>query len=79
MVVNAPTVQHRERPPSNAVALLLSAAGGNVPQAMGVAAEAGSGSGRAFTGVELQDKVAGILGLGRIGVLVAQRLRGVRG
>jgi D-3-phosphoglycerate dehydrogenase len=28
----------------------------------------------AFTGVELQDKVAGILGLGRIGVLVAQRL-----
>jgi D-3-phosphoglycerate dehydrogenase len=28
----------------------------------------------AFTGVELQGKVAGILGLGRIGVLVAQRL-----
>ena len=28
----------------------------------------------AFTGVELQDKVAGILGLGKIGVLVAQRL-----
>jgi D-3-phosphoglycerate dehydrogenase len=28
----------------------------------------------AFTGVELQDKVVGILGLGKIGVLVAQRL-----
>ena len=36
--------------------------------------KAGQWKRSAFTGVELQDKVAGMLGLGKIGVLVAQRL-----
>jgi D-3-phosphoglycerate dehydrogenase len=56
----------------HAVALLLSAAR-NVPQAM-ASLKSGQWKRSAFTGVELHDKVAGILGLGKIGVLVAQRL-----
>src|ERR1700730_8901030 len=71
MVVNAPTstiVSAAE----HAVALLLSAAR-NVPQAM-ASLQSGQWQRAAFTGVELQDKVAGILGLGRLGVLVPQRL-----
>jgi D-3-phosphoglycerate dehydrogenase len=71
MVVNAPT-SNIVSAAEHAVALLLSVAR-NVPQAM-VSLKSGQWKRAAFTGVELQDKVAGILGLGRIGVLVAQRL-----
>jgi D-3-phosphoglycerate dehydrogenase len=71
MVVNAPssnTVSAAE----HAVGLLLAVAR-NVPQAMG-SLKAGEWQRSRFTGAELYGKVAGILGLGRIGELVAQRL-----
>jgi D-3-phosphoglycerate dehydrogenase len=71
MVVNAPT-SNIVSAAEHAVALLLSVAR-NVPQAM-ASLQSGQWKRAAFTGVELQDKVAGLLGLGRIGVLVAQRL-----
>ena len=71
MVVNAPSsniVSAAER----AVGLLLATAR-NVPQAM-ASLKAGEWKRSKFTGAELYQKVAGILGLGRIGELVAQRL-----
>ena len=71
MVVNAPT-SNIVSAAEHAVALLLASAR-NVPQAM-ASLKGGQWKRSAFTGVELQDKVAGILGLGKIGVLVAQRL-----
>jgi D-3-phosphoglycerate dehydrogenase / 2-oxoglutarate reductase len=71
MVVNAPT-SNIVSAAEHAVALLLAVAR-NVPQAM-ASLKSGQWKRAAFTGVELQDKVAGILGLGKIGVLVAQRL-----
>ena len=71
MVVNAPT-SNIVSAAEHAVALLLSTAR-NVPQAM-ASLQSGHWKRSAFTGVELQDKVAGLLGLGKIGVLVAQRL-----
>jgi D-3-phosphoglycerate dehydrogenase len=71
MVVNAPT-SNIVSAAEHAVALLLSSAR-NVPQAM-ASLKDGQWKRAAFTGVELQDKVAGLLGLGKIGVLVAQRL-----
>jgi D-3-phosphoglycerate dehydrogenase / 2-oxoglutarate reductase len=71
MVVNAP-ISNIVSAAEHAVALLLSSAR-NVPQAM-ASLKAGQWKRSAFTGVELQDKVAGLLGLGKIGVLVAQRL-----
>jgi D-3-phosphoglycerate dehydrogenase len=71
MVVNAPT-SNVVSAAEHAVALLLSTAR-NVPQAM-ASLQSGQWKRAAFTGVELQDKVVGLLGLGRIGVLVAQRL-----
>jgi D-3-phosphoglycerate dehydrogenase / 2-oxoglutarate reductase len=71
MVVNAPT-SNIVSAAEHAVALLLSSAR-NVPQAM-ASLQSGQWKRSAFTGVELQDKVAGLLGLGKIGVLVAQRL-----
>jgi len=71
MVVNAP-VSNIVSAAEHAVALLLSLAR-NVPQAM-ASLKSGQWKRSKFTGVELQDKVAGILGLGKIGVLVAQRL-----
>jgi D-3-phosphoglycerate dehydrogenase / 2-oxoglutarate reductase len=71
MVVNAP-MSNIVSAAEHAVALLLSSAR-NVPQAM-ASLQGGEWKRSAFTGVELQDKVAGILGLGKIGVLVAQRL-----
>jgi D-3-phosphoglycerate dehydrogenase len=73
MVVNAPssnTVSAAE----HAVGLLLAVAR-NVPQAM-ASLKAGEWQRSRFTGAELYGKVAGILGLGRIGELVAQRLAG---
>ena len=71
MVVNAPT-SNIVSAAEHAVALLLASAR-NVPQAV-ASLKSGQWKRSAFTGVELQDKVAGVLGLGKIGVLVAQRL-----
>ncbi|MBO0775601.1 MAG: phosphoglycerate dehydrogenase, partial [Actinobacteria bacterium] len=71
MVVNAPS-SNIVSAAEHAVALLLAVAR-NVPQAM-ASLKGGEWKRSAFTGIELQDKVAGILGLGRIGALVAQRL-----
>ena len=63
MVVNAPT-SNIVSAAEHAVALLLSVAR-NVPQAA-AALKAGQWKRAAYTGVELQDKVVGILGLGRV-------------
>jgi len=71
MVVNAPT-SNIVSAAEHAVALLLAAAR-NIPQAVS-SLKSGEWKRSRFTGVELHDKVVGILGLGRIGVLVAQRL-----
>jgi D-3-phosphoglycerate dehydrogenase len=71
MVVNAPT-SNIVSAAEHAIALLLALAR-NVPQAM-ASLRSGQWKRSAFTGVELQGKVAGLLGLGKIGVLVAQRL-----
>jgi D-3-phosphoglycerate dehydrogenase / 2-oxoglutarate reductase len=71
MVVNAPT-SNIVSAAEHAIALLLASAR-NVPQAM-ASLKSGRWTRSVFTGVELQDKVVGILGLGKIGVLVAQRL-----
>jgi D-3-phosphoglycerate dehydrogenase / 2-oxoglutarate reductase len=71
MVVNAPA-SNVVSAAEHAVALLLAVAR-NVPQAM-ASLRSGHWKRSAYTGVELQDKVVGILGLGRIGALVAERL-----
>ncbi len=71
MVVNAPT-SNIVSAAEHAVALVLATAR-HIPQAAN-SLKAGEWKRSKFTGVELQDKVAGILGLGRIGMLVAQRL-----
>jgi D-3-phosphoglycerate dehydrogenase / 2-oxoglutarate reductase len=71
MVVNAPA-SNVVSAAEHAVALLLALAR-NVPQAM-TSLKGGVWRRSAFTGVELQDKVVGLLGLGRVGALVAERL-----
>jgi D-3-phosphoglycerate dehydrogenase len=71
MVVNAPT-SNIVSAAEHAIALLLTTAR-NIPQAMN-SLKSGEWKRSKFTGVELHDKVVGVLGLGRIGVLVAQRL-----
>jgi D-3-phosphoglycerate dehydrogenase len=71
MVVNAPS-SNIVSAAEHAVGLLLSVVR-HVPQAM-ASLKAGEWKRSQFTGAELYQKVAGILGLGRIGVLVAQRL-----
>ena len=71
MVVNAPA-SNVVSAAEHAVALLLALAR-NVPQAS-ASLRGGQWKRSVYTGVELQDKVAGILGLGRIGALVAERL-----
>jgi D-3-phosphoglycerate dehydrogenase len=71
MVVNAPS-SNIVSAAEHAVGLLLAVAR-NVPQAM-ASLKAGQWKRSQFTGAELDQKVTGILGLGRIGVLVAQRL-----
>jgi D-3-phosphoglycerate dehydrogenase len=73
MVVNAPS-SNIVSAAEHATALLLAVAR-HVPQAM-ASLKAGEWKRSKFTGVEISGKVAGILGLGRIGVLVAQRLAG---
>jgi D-3-phosphoglycerate dehydrogenase len=71
MVVNAPT-SNIVTAAEHAIALLLATAR-NVPQGHG-SLKQGEWKRSKYTGVELQGKTVGVLGLGRIGVLVAQRL-----
>src|SRR5689334_23932248 len=71
MVVNAPT-SNIVSAAELAIGLLLASAR-NIPAA-GAALKAGRWDRSRYTGVELYEKVVGIVGLGRIGVLVAQRL-----
>ncbi|HEV2450471.1 MAG TPA: phosphoglycerate dehydrogenase [Streptosporangiaceae bacterium] len=71
MVVNAPT-SNIVSAAEHAVGLLIALAR-NVPQAH-ASLRAGEWNRSRFTGVELEGKVAGLLGLGRIGALVATRL-----
>jgi D-3-phosphoglycerate dehydrogenase / 2-oxoglutarate reductase len=71
MVVNAPQ-SNVISAAEHAVALLLAVAR-RVPQA-DASLKHGEWKRSKFTGVELAGKTAGIVGLGRIGVLVAQRL-----
>ncbi len=71
MVVNAPT-SNIVTAAEHAVALLLSLAR-HIPRA-DASLKAGQWKRSAFTGVEIADKTVGVLGLGRIGVLFAQRL-----
>ncbi|MEO3782811.1 phosphoglycerate dehydrogenase [Actinocorallia sp. B10E7] len=73
MVVNAPT-SNIVTAAEHAIALLLATAR-NVPQGH-AALKQGEWKRSKYTGVELQGKTVGVLGLGRIGVLVAQRLAG---
>lgn len=71
MVVNAPT-SNIVSAAELAVALLLASARNIVPA--NAALHKGEWKRSKYTGVEVADKVVGIVGLGRIGVLVAQRL-----
>src|SRR3954452_9960062 len=71
LVVNAPT-SNIVSAAEHAVALLLSAAR-HIPAADASLRE-GQWTRSKFTGVEVTEKTVGVVGLGRIGVLVAQRL-----
>jgi D-3-phosphoglycerate dehydrogenase len=71
MVVNAPT-SNIVSAAELAIGLLLASAR-NIPAA-GASLKAGRWERSRYTGVELYEKVVGVVGLGRIGVLVAQRL-----
>lgn len=71
LVVNAPT-SNIVSAAEHAVALLLAVAR-RVPQAA-ASLRAGQWKRSAFTGVEITDKTVGVVGLGRIGVLFAQRM-----
>ncbi len=71
MVVNAPT-SNIVSAAELAVALLLSVARNVVPA--NIALKNGEWKRSKYNGVELSEKTVGIVGLGRIGVLVAQRL-----
>jgi len=71
MVVNAPT-SNIVSAAELAVALLLACARNVVPA--NAALHRGEWKRSKYTGVEVADKVVGVVGLGRIGILVAQRL-----
>ncbi|HYT10346.1 MAG TPA: phosphoglycerate dehydrogenase [Mycobacteriales bacterium] len=71
LVVNAPT-SNIVSAAEHAVALLLAVAR-NVPAA-DASLRSGEWKRSRFTGVEIADKTVGVVGLGRIGILVAQRL-----
>ncbi len=71
MVVNAPT-SNIVSAAELAVALLLACARNIAPASE--ALKAGHWKRSKYTGVELTDKTVGVVGLGRIGLLVAQRL-----
>ena len=75
MVVNAPT-SNIVSAAEHAIALLLSAAR-HIPAA-DASLRQGQWKRSSFTGVELSGKTVGIVGLGKIGQLVAQRLAVVR-
>ncbi|MEU5939430.1 phosphoglycerate dehydrogenase [Micromonospora sp. NPDC047548] len=71
MVVNAPT-SNIVSAAEQAVALLLAVARNTA--AASAALKAGEWKRSRYTGVELQGKTVGVVGLGRIGVLFAQRI-----
>ncbi len=71
MVVNAPT-SNIGSAAELSVALLLASARNVAPA--NEALKGGAWKRSKYTGVELADKVVGVVGLGRIGMLVAQRL-----
>ncbi|HET7902295.1 MAG TPA: phosphoglycerate dehydrogenase [Candidatus Nanopelagicales bacterium] len=71
MVVNAPT-SNIVSAAELAVALLLACARNIAPASQSL--KAGQWKRSKYTGVELTDKTVGVVGLGRIGLLVAQRL-----
>jgi D-3-phosphoglycerate dehydrogenase / 2-oxoglutarate reductase len=71
LVVNAPQ-SNIVSAAEHAVALLLACARNVAPA--NAALKGGEWKRSKYTGVELTDKVVGVVGLGRIGVLVAQRL-----
>ncbi len=71
MVVNAPT-SNIVSAAEHAIALLLAVARNIAPASASL--RSGEWSRARFTGVELFEKTLGIVGLGRIGVLVAQRM-----
>ncbi|GAB4568583.1 MAG: phosphoglycerate dehydrogenase [Anaerolineae bacterium] len=75
IVVNAPT-GNVVAAAEHAIALLLALAR-NIPQA-DASMRRGEWDRRSFMGVEVQDKTLGILGLGRIGSLVATRAQGLQ-
>ncbi|HEX3707393.1 MAG TPA: phosphoglycerate dehydrogenase [Mycobacteriales bacterium] len=73
LVVNAPT-SNITSAAEHAVALLLSAAR-QIPAA-NASLKAGEWKRSSFSGIEIVDKTVGVVGLGRIGVLFAQRMAG---
>ncbi|MGO4598077.1 phosphoglycerate dehydrogenase [Terrabacter sp. 2RAF25] len=73
MVVNAPT-SNITSAAELAVGLLLATARNIAPANQ--ALKAGAWKRSKYTGVELLDKTVGVVGLGRIGALVAERLKG---
>ncbi|MEO8828882.1 phosphoglycerate dehydrogenase [Lapillicoccus sp.] len=73
MVVNAPT-SNITSAAELAIGLLLASARNIAPA--NAALKAGAWKRSAYGGVELLDKTVGIVGLGRIGALVAERLKG---
>jgi D-3-phosphoglycerate dehydrogenase len=73
LVVNAP-VSNIVSAAEHAVALLLSAAR-NIPAA-NASLKAGQWKRSSFTGIEVSEKTVGVVGLGRIGQLFAQRMAG---
>jgi D-3-phosphoglycerate dehydrogenase len=73
LVVNAPT-SNITSAAEHAVALLLSTAR-HIPAA-NASLKSGQWKRSSFTGVEVLDKTVGVVGLGRIGVLFAQRMAG---
>jgi D-3-phosphoglycerate dehydrogenase / 2-oxoglutarate reductase len=73
LVVNAP-VSNIVSAAEHAVALLLATAR-NIPAA-NASLKGGEWKRSEFTGVEVSDKTVGVVGLGRIGVLFAQRMAG---
>ena len=73
MVVNAPQ-SNIVSAAELAIGLLIACARNIVPAS--AALKGGAWKRSAYSGVELQDKVLGVVGLGRIGILVAQRMSG---
>src|SRR5215203_1376738 len=71
MVVNAPTTNIVSAA-ELAVALLLAAARNIAPAS--AALRAGEWKRSKYSGIELYEKTVGVVGLGRIGLLAAQRL-----